>query len=318
VAAYIVRRLIQAVLVIFIVSIIVFLALRLLPGDPILIYISGSVFESASPQYLESLRQELGLDKPLVVQYGNWLVSCFQGDLGLSLFKDQPVTRLITSALPVTFHLGVLAFLISLVVGVAAGVISAVRRGSWVDTVVTVLANLGLTAPVFWVALMFMYLFGLNLRWLPVHGYTYPFDDFWLSTRQLIMPVFCLALFAIASTTRQTRSSMLEVIRQDYIRTARAKGLREQVIIFRHALKNGLIPVVTWKGMTVRNIFGGSVIIETIFNIPGMGRLAVDAAFEQDYAVVQGVVLVIAIVVTLANLAVDLSYSWLDPRIRYK
>jgi len=318
VAAYIVRRLIQAVLVIFIVSIIVFLALRLLPGDPILIYISGSVFESVSPQYLESLRQELGLDKPLVVQYGNWLVSCFQGDLGLSLFKDQPVTRLITSALPVTFHLGVLAFLISLVVGVAAGVISAVRRGSWVDTVVTVLANLGLTAPVFWVALMFMYLFGLNLRWLPVHGYTYPFDDFWLSTRQLIMPVFCLALFAIASTTRQTRSSMLEVIRQDYIRTARAKGLREQVIIFRHALKNGLIPVVTWKGMTVRNIFGGSVIIETIFNIPGMGRLAVDAAFEQDYAVVQGVVLVIAIVVTLANLAVDLSYSWLDPRIRYK
>jgi peptide/nickel transport system permease protein len=164
---------------------------------------------------------------------------------------------------------------------------------------------------------MMIYVFGLYLHWLPVQGYTSPFTDFWLNTRQIVMPVICLALFPIASNTRQTRSSMLEVMRQDYIRTAWAKGLRERLVIFKHALKNGLVPVITLKGMGIAGIFGGQVFVEQIFNIPGMGRLSVNAIFNQDYAVIQGVMLLIAGVMLLANLLVDLSYGWLDPRVRY-
>jgi len=185
------------------------------------------------------------------------------------------------------------------------------------DTAVTTLANIGITAPIFWVGILLIYLFGLYLEILPIYGYTSPSDDFWMSTKQSILPVFCLTLFPLAGSARQTRSAMLEVLREDYIRTAWSKGLTERVIIMRHALKNSLIPVVTLKGMTIRAIFGGQVLVETIFNIPGMGRLAVDALFSNDYAVVQGTVLVIATVVTLANLLIDLSYSWLDPRVRY-
>ena len=315
--AYIIRRLIQALFILIIVTFLVFALMRFLPGDPILIYIDLNQIEVSTPEHIEALRHEFGLDKPLMVQYFDWMSCAIRGDLGMSIFKDEPVMNLIARRLPITFHLGALAFFISVVVGITAGVISAVRRATSVDTGVTLLANLGITAPIFWVGIMMIYLFGLYLKWLPIQGYTSPLDDFWLSTRQLIMPVFCLSIFAVASAARQTRSSMLEVTRQDYIRTAWSKGLRERVVIMRHALKNGLIPVITWKGQTIRNIFGGSVLIETVFNIPGMGRLAVNAVFEQDYAIVQGVILVTAIVVTLANLAVDLSYGWLDPRIRF-
>jgi peptide/nickel transport system permease protein len=181
----------------------------------------------------------------------------------------------------------------------------------------SVLANIGITVPSFWVGILLLYLLSLKLGWLPPFGYTSPFEDFWLSTRQLIMPVFCLALFSIASLTRQTRSSMLEVIRQDYIRTAWSKGLRERVIIIRHALKNALIPVTTQLGLQVGIIIGGAVLIETVFNIPGMGRLMTQAVFGHDYQIVQSGVLIIATVVVLANLFVDISYGWLDPRIRY-
>ena len=314
---YIIRRLIQSLFVLLIVTIIVFLAMRLLPGDPILMMVTADALKEASEEHIAALRHEFGLDKPLFVQYANWLSGAVRGDLGKSILHGDSVTTEIVRRIPITFHLGAVAFLMSILIGIPAGIISAVRRGGWLDTGVTLLANLGITVPIFWLGILLVYLFALYLRWLPTFGYTSPFDNFWLSTRQVLMPIFCLSVFAIASGARQTRSSMLEVIQQDYIRTAWSKGLKERAVIFRHALKNALIPVVTLNGMTVSNIFGGSVLIETVFNIPGMGRLAVDGVVSQDYAIVQGVILVVATAVMLANLVVDLSYGWLDPRIRY-
>jgi peptide/nickel transport system permease protein len=317
--AYILRRLIQTVFVIVIVTLIVFFMMHLMPGDPILMYISQDEYAEASvtPEQIEALRHKFGLHRPIMVQYLDWISGVIRGDLGVSILKETTVAYEIGVALPKTVHLGLMAFILSIIIGVPAGVICAVRRGKWMDTAVTTLANIGITAPIFWVGILLIYLFGLYLEILPIYGYTSPSDDFWMSTKQSILPVLCLTLFPLAGSARQTRSAMLEVLREDYIRTAWSKGLTERVIIMRHALKNSLIPVVTLKGMTIRAIFGGQVLVETIFNIPGMGRLAVDALFSNDYAVVQGSVLVIATVVTLANLLIDLSYSWLDPRVRY-
>lgn len=315
--AYLIRRLGQAVLVIILASFMVFMAMHLLPGDPILIYLGEAEMESSSEEQLMELRKEYGLDKPLLLQYLVWISDLAKGDMGKSIASGERVSQLIKESLPITIHIGALAFLLSAFLGIAAGVVCAVRRGGYLDTLLTLMANLGITIPVFWLGIMLIYFFGLKLGWLPIQGYTSPVEDFWLSFKKILMPVFCLAIFTLASTTRQTRSSMLEVIRQDYIRTAWSKGLRERVIIIRHVLKNGLIPVITLKGIHVRLIFGGSVLIETVFNIPGMGRLAVEAIFNQDFPIVQGVVIVIGLVVTLANLLVDISYGWLDPRIRY-
>jgi peptide/nickel transport system permease protein len=315
--AYIGQRLIQAFFVIIIVSILVFVAIRFLPGDPILMFLSQEETDILTPEQVEQARREFGLDKPLLVQYINWVSDLLHGDFGTSLFYHEKVGKLLIERLPVTLHLGLLAFIISAILGIAAGTISALRRGDYIDTLMTMVANLGITVPIFWLGILLIYLFGLQLRWLPIFGYTSPFDDFWLSTKQLFMPICCLSVFSLASTARQTRSSMLEVIRQDYVRTAWAKGLRERTVVIRHVLKNGLIPVITLKGMAIRHILGGSVLVETVFNVPGMGRLSVEAVFSQDYAIVQAVILLSAIIVVLANLLVDISYGWLDPRIRY-
>lgn len=313
----ILRRLIQSIVVLILVSIIVFLTVRLLPGDPIRLIISSSELESYSEAQIQALRHQFGLDKPLVIQYFDWVDGLFHGNMGISIFTQTPVTAEIFHRLPITFYLGLLSFIVGVVIGIPVGIISAVRRGQWLDQAVIVLSNLGITIPSFWLALILMYLFGLQLKLLPIMGFTSPFNDFWYSTRQLIMPVICLALFPIASNARQTRSSMLEVMHQDYIRTAWSKGLRERAIIIRHALKNGLIPIITWSGMAVPMIVGGTVIIETVFNIPGMGRLAVSSVLNQDYPYVQGIILIIAIAVMLANLLIDIVYGWVDPRIRF-
>jgi peptide/nickel transport system permease protein len=237
--------------------------------------------------------------------------------MGNSILQRIPVSDEILRRIPITFHLGILAFIFGLLIGIPVGIISAVRRGTWLDTLVVTLSNLGITVPAFWLGVLLMWVFGYYLRWLPIMGYTSPFTDFWYNTKQLIMPVFCLTLFPIASTARQTRSSMLEVMRQDYIRTAWSKGLTERVIITKHALKNGLIPVVTLAGMAVPMIVGGTVLIETVFNIPGMGRLAVTSVLNQDYPYVQGIVIIVSAAVLLVNFIVELVYGWLDPRIRY-
>jgi peptide/nickel transport system permease protein len=315
--AFIVRRLIYSLVVLILVTLIVFLALHILPGDPILIFMSSGQLAETSEAELESLRHQFGLDKPVMAQYISWLGGVFHGDFGTSITYRQPVMEVIKQRLPITLHLSLLALVISTLLGIPAGVISAVKRGTWIDSVVTLLANVGITIPVFWLGIILIYFFSLKLGWLPVQGYTSPFVDFTKSTRQIILPVFCLSIFSISSIARQTRSSMLEVMRQDYIRTAWSKGLAERWVVIRHALKNGLIPVVTLIGMSFSFVIGGSVLVETVFNIPGLGRLTVNAVFVQDYPVVQGFVLIIAITVLVTNLLVDISYGWLDPRIRY-
>ena len=316
--AYIIRRLFMGVIIMLIVSIMVFLFMRLLPGDPLIVYISRSDMTDLSPEQMQRLKQKFGLDKPMPVQYVNWIAGIFHGDFGTSLYYNENVERLIAERLPITAYLGFMAFLLSGILGISFGVICAVRRGTWIDTVVTFLANIGITMPAFWLGIILIYLIALKAGLLPVHGYTSPFEDFWLSVKQAIMPVLCLSLFSIASLTRLTRSSMLEVVEQDYIRTAWSKGLGERLIILRHTMKNALIPVITVMGLQIAFIFGGSVLIETVFNIPGIGRLMTQSVMEQDFQVVQAGTLIIAAVVVFANLMVDISYGWLDPRIRYE
>ena len=298
-------------------TIIVFLALRLLPGDPIFLIVTSSEAQSYTQEQIQAVRHEFGLDKPLVLQYFSWVNGVFHGDLGDSIFTRTPVTTELFRRLPVTFYIGIVSFIVGVIIGMPIGIISAVRRGKWLDQVVIILSNLGITIPSFWLGLILMYIFGLQLKLLPIMGFTSPFTNFWFSTKQLIMPVACLAVFPIASNARQTRSSMLEVMRQDYIRTAWAKGLKERGVILRHALKNGLIPIITWSGMAVPMIVGGAVIVETVFNIPGMGRLAVSSVLSQDYPYVQAIILIIAVAVAVANLLIDIVYGWVDPRIRF-
>jgi len=317
--AFIIRRLLHGLVVLILVSLLVFFAMRLLPGDPLLIYMAqkSQRLQDMPPQVIEQLRHEYGLDKPLPVQYAKWLSGVFRGDLGDSFFYRLSVVELMRERFPVTAYLGILALIVTIIVGITSGMLAAVRRGKWVDNVVTPLTYIGVTIPVFWLGILMIYVFGLKLNVLPIAGFTSPFVDFGLSTKQLIMPVICESIFGVASNARQMRSSMLEVIRQDYIRTAWAKGLRERIVIFKHAMKNSLIPVITLLGMGVSFIFGGSVLVETVFAIPGIGRLLVASIFNHDYLVVQGITLIIAIAVLLINLLVDISYGWLDPRIRY-
>lgn len=315
--SYLLRRIFLGIVIIFIVTVMVFLFIRLLPGDPLIIYISRSDMQQLTPDQMLALKVKFGLDKSMPMQYIDWVGGLFHGDMGRSIYYDIDVGLLVKERLPVTLYLGVLAFIFSGVLGISFGVICALKRGTWIDTVVTLLANIGITMPSFWVGIILIYVLALKFSWLPVSGWTSPFTDFWLSTRKAIMPVFCLSLFSIASLTRLTRSSMLEVISQDYIRTAWSKGLKERTIIMRHTIKNALIPVVTVIGLQVAFIFGGSVLIETIFNINGIGRLMTQSVQQQDFLVIQAGTLIIAIMVVVSNLVVDISYGWLDPRIRF-
>jgi len=316
--AYIIRRLIMAVIVLIIVTLIVFFVIRLLPGDPLIIFLGQQATQGAiTEETLQALRVQYGLDKPILVQYGNWMWGILRGDLGESIYYHEDVGKLMGERFPVTLHLGLVALVLSNALGIALGIVAAVRRGTWIDSVVTVLAYIGVTVPVFWLGILLIYTFGLTLGWLPIAGYTSPFDDFWLSTKQVIMPIFCLSLPGLAGSARVMRSSMLEITRQDYIRTAWSKGLRERAVIFKHALKNSLIPMVTLMGIGVGIIFGGAVLIETVFAVPGVGRLLVTSIFAYDYVVIQSGTLVIATIIILTNVIVDISYGWLDPRIRF-
>jgi peptide/nickel transport system permease protein len=315
--SYIIRRLFLGIVVIFIVTVMVFLFIRLLPGDPLTIYLNKTDMQQLTEEQLFELRVKFGLEKSLPMQYVDWIAGLFKGDMGQSVYYDIDVRILMTERLPVTLYLGALAFVFSGILGIFFGVICALKRGTWLDTLVTLLANIGVTMPSFWVGIILIYLITVQAGWLPSGGFISPFENFWESTRRVIMPVTCLALFPVASLTRLTRSSMLEVIQQDYIRTAWSKGLKERLIVSRHTIKNALIPVITVIGVQVAFIFGGSVLIESVFNINGIGRLVTQAVQNQDYQVVQAVTLVMAIMVVIANLIVDISYGWLDPRIRY-
>jgi len=318
VTTFIARRLLQSIVILLLVSLFIFLAIRLLPGDPITTLVMENELTGLGEAELDALRHEYGLDKPILVQYVDWLWGILQGDLGRSVFTGLPVSEEIFRRIPITFEIGFWALVLSTVVGIPMGIISAVRRGTWIDQTVVALSNVGITIPVFWLGLLMMLLFSLRLGWLPVMGFTPISEDVVLHFKKLVMPVICSSLFGTAAVARQTRSSLLEVMHQDYVRTAWAKGLEERVIILKHGLKNGLIPVITTIGLGARGIIGGSTVIETVFAIPGMGRLAVSAVGNQDYAYVQGIIVIIAATVVGVNLLVDIAYGWADPRIRYR
>jgi peptide/nickel transport system permease protein len=311
--SFVVRRLLLSIIVLFIVTIIVFSFIQIIPGDPAITMLGVD----APREEIEKLRKELMLDRPLIVQYGHWLSDAVRGDFGYSLIYRRQVSQLIAARFPVTLHLSIMGFIIGAALGIIAGIICAVKRGTNWDSFIMLFANMGIGIPIFWLAIMGIYFFGVRLHWIPVQGYTSPFDDFWLSTKKTILPIISIAIPVVAGLARQTRSSMLEVIRQDYIRTARAKGLRERSIIFKHSLKNALIPVVTMAGLIVTLLVGGQVLIETVFSIPGMGLLLVKGAVGKDFFIVQAVTLLIGVIVVFINLLVDLTYGWLDPRIQY-
>jgi len=308
----------MALIVLLIVSVIVFFIIRLLPGDPLIIYMGQAAQDQAiQAEQIEMLRHQFGLDKPLYMQYFSWIGGIFHGDFGRSIFYHEKVSTLLAERLPKTVYIGFVSLIVGGLLGIVIGMWAAVKRGKWPDKIITPLTYVGISVPTFWLGILMIYTLGLKLHWLPISGYTSPFVDFGLSTRQLIMPVICSALFGIAGNARQMRSGMLETIGQDYIRTAWSKGLKERVIILKHALKNSVIPVITLIGMGIGGILAGSVLIETVFSIPGVGRLLVSSIFGQDYVVVQGVTLVLSVSILFMNLLVDLSYGWFDPRIRY-
>jgi peptide/nickel transport system permease protein len=311
---YILIRLVQTLIVLFIITFITFALIQIVPGDPALTILGTN----ATPEQVNKLRHEMWLDRPLLIQYGHWLDNVFHGDFGESVIFHEEVTQLIGARLPITTYLSILALIISIIPGILAGIIGSIRRGSNIDSLISIFSNIGVAVPQFLLGILGIYFFGLVLGWLPMQGFTWPTDDFWLSIKQSIMPVLCLAIPGIAVLARQTRSSMLEIIHQDYVRTAFAKGLNEKVVIIKHAMKNALIPVVTLIGIQLRFLIGGSVIVENVFGIPGIGRLLVRASFDKDFLIVQGGVLVIGVLVCLVNLLVDISYGWIDPRIKYE
>ncbi len=311
---FILIRLMQTLIILFIITLITFALIQIVPGDPALTILGTN----ATPEQVNKLKHDMWLDRPILIQYGHWLGNIFQGDFGESVIFHEEVTGLIATRLPITAYLSMLTLIISIIPGILAGIIGAIRRGSNIDSLISMFANTGVAIPQFWLGILGIYLFGLTLGWLPMQGFTWPTDNLGLSIKQSIMPVICLAIPGIAVVARQTRSSMLEIIQQDYIRTAWAKGLSERVVIVKHALKNALIPVVTLIGIQVRFLIGGSVIVETVFGIPGLGRLLVRASFDKDFLIVQGGVLVIGTLVCLVNLLVDISYGWIDPRIKYE
>ncbi|HEY96649.1 MAG: peptide ABC transporter [Dehalococcoidia bacterium SG8_51_3] len=316
--AYIIRRLIIAVVILIIVTLIVFFVMQLLPGDPLVIFLGQQAGTgSMSQEQLEQLYIRYGLDKPLIVQYWNWISGVVKGNMGESIYYHENVGKLLLERFPVTLDLGIKSFIIYNILGIVMGMVAALRRGKWLDTFATLLSYIGVSIPVFWLGLLLIYLFGLRLDWFPIAGYTLPTEDLWKNLHQSVLPVFCLSLMGWAVIARQTRSSVLEVMSQDYVRTAWSKGLTERKVIMRHILKNSLIPVITIMGIGLGLMFGGQVFIEQVFAIPGVGRLLVGSIFAQDYQVVQSATLVIATIVILINLIVDISYGWLDPRIRY-
>jgi peptide/nickel transport system permease protein len=304
---YITRRLLQAIAVLFGVSVLVFSMVYLLPGDPVLTMLGDQT--AVSGDVVVNARHQLGLDRPAPLQYGHFLVRALQGDLGRSWRSNQAVTAIILSQLPATLQLTVTGLGLAILLGVVLGLIAAVRQNSWADNFSMVLALIGVSMPSFWLGLLLIFLFSLRLGWVPATGYG--------GMQRLILPAFTLGLQAAAIIARLVRSSVLEVLRQEYITTARAKGLTEFRVLVRHALRNALIPVTTVVGLQFGGLLGGAVIIETVFARQGIGRIAVTAINNKDFPLIQGIVLFAAVVYTLVNLVTDILYAWLDPRIRY-
>ncbi|GAB4176641.1 MAG: ABC transporter permease [Thalassobaculales bacterium] len=312
-AEFIIRRLLSAVPVLFLVTLIAASIMHLVPGDPATI-IAG---QSASDDDIARVREALGLNRPFVERLGDWYLGMARGDLGHSLLLNRPVGQAIVERVPVTLALAGFGLLLTVLIGVPAGVIAALRANSWIDTAVLTMALIGVSVPNFWLSLMLIVLFGVWLDLLPAGGYIPFADDPWGWVQCLILPGFSLALLQIGLLARITRATMLETLRQDYVRTARAKGLPPLLVVGKHALKNVAVPVVTVIGISFGLLLSGSVVIETVYSIPGMGRLLATAIFGRDYPVIQGGLLVTAATLVLLNLAVDLIYAAIDPRVKH-
>lgn len=310
---YLLRRLLTTIPVLAVVAVITFSLLRLAPGDPAAVLLG----DYATSESLARMRQALGLDKPIYQQFVIWIGNALRGDLGDSLFLGRSVVRSISERLEATLSLAILAELLAIVIGVPLGTLAAWRAHTWIDRTAMFFAVLGFSLPVFWLGINFILLFGVALRLLPAQGYRDISEGLVPWLRHLILPVITLGLISSAIITRMTRSSVLEILREDYIRTARAKGLGERIVLTRHALKAASTPIVTVIGLSFAGLVAGVVITETVFNIPGVGRLIVGAVLSRDYPVIQGTILMVAALYVFINLVVDIMYAYLDPRVKY-
>lgn len=309
---YILKRLGISVAVVFLVSVISFTLVHMLPGDPAVLALGSE----ASEQDIATFREKYYLNRPVVEQYFIWISDTLRGDLGDSITYSRPVLTCLAERLPRTISIGLPALILSSLLGILCGIVSAIRRGKFIDNLITFVSTIGLGAPQFWLGIVGIYIFGMRLGWLPLSGYVAPTENFGQYIFYGVMPILILSFSLLASVARQTRSNMLEVINQDYIRTARANGLAEKSVIYKHALKNALIPVITTIGLQVRVVVGGSLMVEQVFNIAGIGTLIVSAINGRDYMVVQGCVFVISVFTILVNFVIDLLYGFVDPRIR--
>jgi peptide/nickel transport system permease protein len=314
VTEFLIQRGLISLVTLFLITVIVFAGVRMIPGDPARV-MAGTEADAAG---LEEVRQKYGLRDPLPVQYVKWAGRALRGDLGESIRTKEPVLRLIRQKLPITLQLALYALTIALLIAIPAGVLAAMRRNTVWDYLASGVSLCGVSIPNFWLGIMLILFLSVRLRWLPASGFVSPFEDFWGNTQRLLMPAFVLGAALAAVLMRQTRNSMIEVLSADYIRTAYAKGLRTGLVVFRHAIRNGLIPVITIFGLQLGALIGGAVVTEQIFVVPGFGRLILEGVFTRDYPIVQGVVLITASAYVLVNLLVDVSYSLLNPRIRIR
>lgn len=310
---YLLQRLLTTLVVLLGVTFVVFLIMQLVPGDPARVILGVQ----ANEENVAALHARLGLDRPFLVQYGSWLWNALHGDLGKSLITSQPVAPQVMQRLPATLQLATFALLIGVLISFPAGIISALRPGSRTDITTSVVSQVGLAIPDFWLGILLVLLFSLTLGWLPPSGYTPIREDFWGWLAHIILPALTAGIISGAIQTRFVRSAMLEVLGQDYIRTSRAKGLPSRIVVTRHALRNALIPIVTIIGLQITALLSSVVVVEVVFAWPGLGRLALNAVLDRDYPLLQGTVLVLAMMLTLVNLGTDLLYFFLDPRIEY-
>lgn len=309
---YLLRRLLQVLPTLCFVLLTVFLLMKLIPGDPARVLLGPE----ARAEDIERLRSQLGLDQPLPIQFGLYVERIVTGDFGKSLIYKQDVLSLIWERFPTTLTLSVLALLFAVILGIPLGILAATKQNTFLDLIITILALIGISVPIFWFGMVLIVFFSLNLGWLPAVGLGDLKNGIWDIVSHLILPSLALGILSIGTITRFTRSSMLEVLRQDYIRTAMAKGLRARLVLFRHALRNALVPVITVVGLQLGNLLAGAVLTETIFALPGLGKLMVDAIFRRDFLLVQGEVLFIAFVYIFVNLVVDVLYAFVNPKIR--
>jgi peptide/nickel transport system permease protein len=310
---FVLRRLMGGLPTLLLVTVLVFTLTRVLPGDPARLLLG----EEATPELVAQIREELGLNRPILVQYADWLWGLVKGDLGRSIRGNEPVAPIIWQKLPTTLELSLFSLLVAVAIGIPAGVLAALRRNSAIDAGVTVMALSGVSIPNFFLGILLIYVFSIRLAWIPPSGYVEPWVDLQKNLLLMLMPAITLGTALAGAIARFTRNSMLEVLSQDYVRTARAKGLEGRVVVYKHALRNAAIPVVTVIGLQLGGLLGGAVVTEQVFSIPGFGRLLVDSVFNRDFPVLQAVVLISALAVFLINVLTDLLYAAIDPRIRY-